>query len=358
MPAPDQIAHREGPVHTGAEIRWCGLQAGTSLLTPKGYQPIETLRPGDLVGALIGRGPIFVPITFIGRRLQRNASGDQARSDAPVRIRRNAIADRMPSRDLLLAPDHALYLEGALYLVRQLINDKTILVDHTIRKVSYWGIQLERHDVLLADNLSVESLLPANAAVFAPVTGPYLRVVGSEKLGEARMPTEPALTEFPASVLMSVRWFRWRLLNRAVEAPIARAAKPPQTTGVLDVDEEIRAVVRSFETLRARRRIRLQLAIEPGLRVRMNRQRLHEILGAMLTHAIHGLDGGRVLVGAMMHAGRVQIAVIDEETAIDRETQQADLQPAIQMAAMQGASLELDVRPGEGSTLLLRLLAY
>lgn len=352
-----QVERASRPGSGGSDIRSCGLQTGACLLTPKGYRPVETLRPGDLVGALIGRGPIFVPITFIGRRAPRTACSEPGLSDAPVRIRRNAIAERMPSRDLLLAPEHALYLEGRLYLVRQLINNKSILVDRAVRKPEYWGVQLERHDVVLAENLAVESLLPAHAAAFAPVRSPHLRVVGSEQSGQAQTTPEHAVTEFPASILMSARWFRRRLLNRVAEVPSAAEAKAPEPGGVLDIDAEIRAVAYSFATICAQRHIQLLLAIEPGLRVRMHRQRLHELLGAMLTHAIHGLGGGRILVGAMMHSGRVQIAVIDEETAADRESQQADLRQATEMAALQGASLELDMRPGEGSTLLLRLLA-
>jgi hypothetical protein len=88
-----------------ADLRLGGLLAGTRLLTLSGYRPIEQLRHGDLVATLLGRGPLFLPITWIGRRRVATRNG-------LVRVSRNAGGDAMPDRDVVLVPDHALYREA------------------------------------------------------------------------------------------------------------------------------------------------------------------------------------------------------------------------------------------------------
>ncbi|HUY01801.1 MAG TPA: Hint domain-containing protein [Rhodocyclaceae bacterium] len=335
------------------------MLTGTRLLTSNGYRPVETLRRGDMVATLIGRGPMFVPIAWIGRR-RPVSTNEGTRDGVPVRIRRHAIGDEMPNRDILLAPDHAIYLEGGLYLVRHLVNHATICLERGLHRVEYWGVRLERHDILAAQNMAVESLLPDSAALFVEVTAPHLTIVGAplhDKIGEP----DTAPLDFPARILMSARWVRRRLLARARTAVVPtsemRTSAPPQhADGRLDVATEARTVMGLFAELATQRGVRMEIAIEPALMVRMEQRQFHELLGAVLTHAIHA-GSGRVLLGAMRYAGRVQIAIIDEGSGNSREQQVADLRPAAQLAAMQGATLEVDARPGEGTTILLRILA-
>lgn len=342
----------------GKGVRLSGLVTGNRLLTPRGYRTVESLRRGDQVAALIGRGPLFVPITWIGRRSLNMRRGSLDHVESLVRIRSGAIAHNMPARDLLIAPEHAIYIQGSLFLARHLVNRASILFESNIRPLDYWGVQLERHDILVAENLAVESLLPSSAAAFAEVKAPALRLVGNDV--EAGAAFESAALEFSAATRMSVRWFRRRLLNRrpSVEtAQLLPRETPALPDGLLDVDAEARAVAGDFANLASQRGMRIQLAVEEGLTVRIARERLHELLGAMLTHAIHGMFAGHILIGAMRHAGRIQLAVIDGAGDVDAVTQQAELQFAMQLAALQGATLEVDVRRGEGTTLLLRLLA-
>jgi signal transduction histidine kinase len=343
-----------------APLRLGGLLAGTRLLTSNGYRAVETLRRGDMVATLIGRGPMFVPIVWVGRR-GPIATSKENPDAVPVRIRRYAIGEAMPTRDILLAPDHAIYLQGTLYLARNLANDASIIREWRQRAAGYWGVCLEQHDILVAENLAIESLLTASASAFTEVTARHMTVVGAPLRGEISEP-EVATLEFPARILMSARWIRRRLLAnpRVAVAPTparhAPAAPLPLSTALLDVATEAQTVMSLFAELAAWRGVRLEFAAEPGLVVRMAQDQFHELLGAVLTHAIHA-GCGHVLLGAMRHAGRVQIAIIDEGSGTDREQQEADLRSAARLAALQGATLEVDARPGEGTTILLRLLA-
>lgn len=50
---------------------------------------------------------------------------------SPIRVRAVALGPLLPHRDLVLGPDHALYLGACLLTVRDLLNDATIVQDET-----------------------------------------------------------------------------------------------------------------------------------------------------------------------------------------------------------------------------------
>ena len=97
-------------------------------------------------------------ITWIGhRRVDCVRHADPA-SILPIRIAPGAFAPGQPARDLLLSPDHAVYFDGVLIPIKYLLNSDTV---HRVpvREVTYFHIELEQHDIVLADGLPVESYL-------------------------------------------------------------------------------------------------------------------------------------------------------------------------------------------------------
>jgi hypothetical protein len=64
----------------------------------------------------------------------------------------------LPVRDLLLSPDHAVFVDGVLIPVRYLINDCTISQERA-DVITYWHVELADHDVILAEGLACESYL-------------------------------------------------------------------------------------------------------------------------------------------------------------------------------------------------------
>jgi hypothetical protein len=143
--------------------------AGTLILTNCGEHPIEHLQAGDKVLTLAGE----MTVRWIGWRqldLMRHPDPGVAR---PIRVRRNAIADGLPRRDLLVSPDHGLFIDGRLIPAKLLVNDGSIAVETSVRSVAYYHVELDRHAILFADGLSSESYLDTgNRCMFANAYGP------------------------------------------------------------------------------------------------------------------------------------------------------------------------------------------
>jgi Hint domain len=89
------------------------------------------------------------------RRL-RAAPG--ARKVWPVRVQAGAFGRELPARDLWLSPDHAVFFEGVLIPVKHLINGAAI-AQVQVDRITYYHIELPRHDVILAEGLATESFL-------------------------------------------------------------------------------------------------------------------------------------------------------------------------------------------------------
>jgi hypothetical protein len=129
---------------------------GTRILTDHGEAKVEDLALGDQVVTASGEAR---PIRWIGRRridLTRHADPMRAR---PIRIAAGAFPDAMPHRDLLVSPDHAVAFDGMLIPAKLLVNGASIAPDMGCREVTYFHIELDSHDILLAEGLAAESYL-------------------------------------------------------------------------------------------------------------------------------------------------------------------------------------------------------
>ena len=127
--------------------------AGTRIATPRGEVPVEQLAVGDTVLTLTGNA---VPIVWIGTGSVRVVPGRRSAA-TPVVVRKGALADNVPCRDLRLTKGHSLYLDGVLIPVEYLVNHRSILWDDRAREVSIYHIELATHDVLLANGAPAES---------------------------------------------------------------------------------------------------------------------------------------------------------------------------------------------------------
>jgi hypothetical protein len=126
---------------------------GTTIATPRGEVPVERLAVGDLVLTLSGNE---VPIVWIGVGQVLVTRGCRTAA-TPVIVKKGALADNMPYRDLRVTKGHALYLDGVLIPVECLVNHRSILWDDHARELEIYHIELAKHDVLLANGAPAES---------------------------------------------------------------------------------------------------------------------------------------------------------------------------------------------------------
>lgn len=195
--------------------------AGTRILTDRGEVAVESLRAGDLVATLGRGGALFAPVLFLGRRRIRLAGHAQAAALAPIRIRAGALAENTPHRDLLVSPDHCLFLDGALVPARLLVNGTSIVVEKGLAEVTYYHIEVPSHDVVLAEGAAAESWLDCgNRAWFANAPGARLRVEGT-LAAQATMPMPPCAPVLHSGPALAALRDRIALRARADAMPLA-----------------------------------------------------------------------------------------------------------------------------------------
>ena len=130
--------------------------AGTHILMEHGQAAVEHLLIGDLVWTVLGQRK--VPIIWIGHRYIDCVRHPNPNKVWPVRISADALGPGLPHRDLFLSPDHAVFADDVLIPIKHLINGTTI-TQVPVDSVTYYHIELDRHDVLLAEGLPAESYL-------------------------------------------------------------------------------------------------------------------------------------------------------------------------------------------------------
>jgi hypothetical protein len=129
---------------------------GTRILTPAGEVAVEALKAGDLVTTAEGKS---MPIRWVGRQTVSRVFADPLRV-LPIRITQGALGDNMPSRDLLVSPDHALLIDGALIQAGALVNDTSIAREIMVpERFTYYHVELADHSLILAENTPAETFI-------------------------------------------------------------------------------------------------------------------------------------------------------------------------------------------------------
>jgi autotransporter passenger strand-loop-strand repeat protein len=129
---------------------------GTNIRTVTDETPVEALKIGDM---LLTESGAARPIKWIGTRSYDGKFIAGQHLMLPVCIKANAIADGVPARDLHVSPGHAIFCFGMLVPAWRLINGVSITQAEQVERVTYFHIELESHDVILAENCPAESFL-------------------------------------------------------------------------------------------------------------------------------------------------------------------------------------------------------
>ena len=128
---------------------------GTHIATIRGPVAVETMAPGERVLTASGR---LARVRWTGHRVVVPSRMARPELVCPVRFAAGAMAPGVPEKSLLLSPDHAVLCEGVLIPARLLVNGDTVCTQ-LVESVTYWHVELDRHDVLFAEGLACESYL-------------------------------------------------------------------------------------------------------------------------------------------------------------------------------------------------------
>ena len=137
--------------------------------------------------------------------------------------------------------------------------------------------------------------------------------------------------------------------------PLYGLGRTPFASGLLDVAAELRDVLHHMAGEATGHLVQLEYAVQPELSVHADRLALRAVLSELVGSAVRHTPGGRVLLSAIRLGGRVQIAVIDDGAGPEAAVQEAALREMAQLVALQGGTIEVEVQPGEGTTVLVRL---
>ena len=141
------------PSADGTDVTVLCFCVNTLIQTPTGQVPVQHLSIGDHVQTASGTPR---PIIWIGKGKVLATRGRRSAA-TPVIVRKHALADNMPNQDLHLTKGHALYLDGMLIPVEELVNHRTIEWDDRAQEVEVFHIELATHDVLIANGAPAES---------------------------------------------------------------------------------------------------------------------------------------------------------------------------------------------------------
>ena len=178
-------------VASGDAIEAVCYARGTMIRTPAGELPVEKLRPGKHVITLVEGEPVARPVKWLGRRRIELVSHPRPETVAPIRIQRSAFADNMPHRDLVVSPDHAIFVDGMLICARQLVNGTTIRQELDWTAVDYYHVELDQHAILFAEGLPAESYIDTGNSGFFANSGQPM-VLHPDLTDESRYPTREA----------------------------------------------------------------------------------------------------------------------------------------------------------------------
>lgn len=137
--------------------------AGTKILTSAGWTLIENLKIGDKVATYTNGEKSFFPIEWIGKgEAYCNTSLPDDLSGFPVVIMKDALEDNVPQQDILLTPEHCIFIGGFLVPCRMLVNGASIYYDKSKFNYIYYHLKLKNHSIINANGILTESLADAN----------------------------------------------------------------------------------------------------------------------------------------------------------------------------------------------------
>jgi hypothetical protein len=216
--SPGNMTIASGAGISGTDLTTICFCVGTLIDTPDGEVQVQKLHPGDIVSTA-HNGPRKVTWVGVGKVL---ATRGKRSAGTPVIVLKGALADNVPHEDLRVTKAHALYIDGVLIPVEFLVNHKTILWDDRAQEVEIYHVELESHDVLIANGALAESFRDdGNRWLFQ-----------NARSGWDLPPQEPCAPVLTGGPVVDAAWRR--LLNRAGPRDLPPLTDDPDLHLIID----------------------------------------------------------------------------------------------------------------------------
>jgi len=172
--------------------------AGTRIQTPLGKIAVEKLKIGDMVVTASGS---CVPVRWIGVNTVATRGRDPLRV-MPVRIRAGALGEKLPERDLLVSPDHALFLGGILVHAGALVNGSSITREAKMPpSFVYYHVEVANHALILAEGATAETFVDNVDRMAFDNWAEHQALYGSEpEIAEMPYPRAKSARQLPAKL--------------------------------------------------------------------------------------------------------------------------------------------------------------
>jgi len=162
----------EGPGLSYASLYVC-FAADTRLCTATGMRRIDALSRGDLLWTADDG---FAPVRWLGSRHVPAARLAADPAGLPVRIAAGAVAHGVPARDVVVSQQHRIAVRSpivarmfgvseVLVAARHLLGIPGIALEASGRGVTWMHVLLDRHQVVEAEGMMTETLLPGTEAL-------------------------------------------------------------------------------------------------------------------------------------------------------------------------------------------------
>ncbi|GLR65844.1 hypothetical protein GCM10010909_05220 [Acidocella aquatica] len=130
--------------------------AGTRLATADGDIAVEDITAATRMKTASGE---IKPVRWLGRSEVSTRFADPLRV-LPIRIKAGALGESLPLRDLLVSPDHAMFIGGVLVQAGAMVNGSSIIREADVPECfTYYHVELATHELLLAEGAATESFV-------------------------------------------------------------------------------------------------------------------------------------------------------------------------------------------------------
>ncbi|ABF61918.1 Iron-regulated protein frpC (plasmid) [Ruegeria sp. TM1040] len=148
---------------------------GTQIKTSDGIRDIESLQVGD---KLVTKDNGLQSIRWIGKRTLSEDKLDAHPKLKPIRIKAGALGEGMPSRDLIVSPQHRIVVRSKIAIrmfdtqeilvpAKHLIGLQDVSIAAEMREVTYYHLLCDNHEIIEADGAFAETLYTGTEAMKA-----------------------------------------------------------------------------------------------------------------------------------------------------------------------------------------------